>query len=547
MHPIEVILVLLMAAAAMACVAGKLGVPYALFLVVGGLALGFVPGLPRVTLEPQYVFVLVLPPLLYFAALQTSWRDFRANIRPIGTLAFGLTLFTTAAVAVIVKWLVPEFGWPTAFVLGAIVSPPDAVAATAVAERLRVPKRIVTILEGESLVNDAAAIVAYRIAVLATLDGMFSAPFAAGRFVLVAVGGVAVGLVVGMLVTWLRPKLRDVSVETAFSLLTPYLAYLPAEHMGLSGVLAVVTTGLYLSRQYPRIVAPAARLRAYAVWDTLVFILNCLVFILIGVQLPAILERLKGETPIRLLLSYGAVVSVATVLVRIAWVFTATFVPRKLFPSLGRDEPMPPWRHVFVVAWTGMRGIVSLAAALALPLTMRDGVTPFPNRDLILFLTFCVILTTLLAQGLTLPWIIRRLRVQEDGSQDREEEVTARYLSALAAIERLDALKDPVSVESDNSAAPPPPRSPANAAAIARVRAEYEQRIGYYSARLVDPDLEETDVDAASCRTVEDAQREALGAERRMLLRLRDDGVIGDEILRRVQHALDLEESRLDE
>ena len=530
MHPLEAILALLVAAAAMAFVAGRVGMPYALALVIGGLALGFVPGLPRVALEPQYVFVLFLPPLLYYAALQSSWRDFRANIRPISTLAFGLTLFTTAVVAAVAKWLIPDFSWATAFVLGAIVSPPDAVAATAVAQRLRVPKRVVTILEGESLINDAAAIVAYRFAVAATIEGTFSLSSATLRFVLVGAGGVGVGWAVGWAIAKVRPRIRDVSVETAFSLLTPYIAYLPAEHLGVSGVLAVVTTGLYLSRHYPRIVAPAARLRAYAVWDTLVFVLNCLVFILIGLQLPAILARLKDDTDIRLLVAYGTIVSLATILVRIAWVFPATVVPRWLLPSLREREPMPPMGQVFVIAWTGMRGIVSLAAALALPMQ-------FPNRDLILFLTFCVICTTLLAQGLTLPWIIRRLGVQEDGSQEAEEEVTARYLSALAALERLDALKGPTTA------------SPAgNEAAVARVRAEYEQRIGYYSARLVDPMRGDDDAaDGSVCRNVEDAHREALAAERRMLLRLRDDGVIGDEILRRVQHALDLEESRLDD
>jgi Na+/H+ antiporter len=544
-HPVEAILVLLVAAVAVAFVAGRLGVPYALALVIGGLALGFVPGLPRVALEPDYVFVLFLPPLLFYAALQTSWRDFRANIRPISTLAFGLTLFTTAAVAAIAKWLIPDFDWATAFILGAIVSPPDAVAATAVAERLRVPKRVVTILEGESLLNDAAAIVAYRMAVAVTLAGTFSPASAALRFVVVAVGGVAVGWVVGVVIAKVRPRIRDASIDTVFSLLTPYIAYLPAEHLGVSGVLAVVTTGLYLSRQYPRIVTPAARLRAYAAWDTLVFILNCLVFILIGLQLPAILERLKGGTPMRLLISYGAIVSLATVFVRLAWVFPATVLPRWLIPAVRRREPMPPMGQVFVVAWTGMRGIVSLAAALALPFTLPSG-APFPNRDLILFLTFCVICTTLLAQGLTLPWIIRRLGVQEDGAQDREEEVTARYLSALAAIERLDALSAPVATGGDTTG--PAPLA-TNRDAIARVRAEYEQRVGYFSTRLLDPDRVDTDADAAtaSCRTVEDAQREALAAERRMLLRLRDDGVIGDEILRRVQHALDLEESRLDD
>lgn len=537
---------LLVAAAAMAYVAGRVGVPYALLLVVGGLGLGFVPGLPRVELEPQYVFVLFLPPLLYYAALQTSWRDFRANIRPISFLAFGLTLVTTAVVAIVAKWFIPDFSWPVAFALGAIVSPPDAVAATAVAQRLRVPKRIVTILEGESLVNDAAALVAYRFAVIATMATAAFSPWGAAlRFVFMAAGGVVIGLLVGMLVVRIRPKIHDASVETAFSLLTPYIAYLPAEHLGVSSVLAVVTTGLYLARRIPRIVAPAARLRAYAVWDAFVFILNCLVFILIGLQLPAILERLKDERSMALLISYGAVVSVATVLVRIAWVFTATYVPRWLSPSLRKRDPAPPAGHTFVVAWTGMRGIVSLAAALALPMA-------FPQRDLILFLTFCVILTTLLAQGLTLPWIIRRLGVQESGEQDREEEVMARYLSALAAVERLDAILNPPPTPANGNASGAdgvvlPPPEMVNKDAVARVRADYERRIGYFSTRLVDPSRGDDDTESARCRTTDEAHREALAAERRMLLRLRDDGVIGDEILRRVQHALDLEESRLDD
>jgi CPA1 family monovalent cation:H+ antiporter len=478
------------------------------------------------------VFVIFLPPLLYYAAMQTSWRDFRANIRPILTLAFGLTLFTTFAVAAIVHWLVPEFTWPIAFVLGAIVSPPDAVAATAVAQRLGVPKRIITILEGESLINDAAALVAYRIAVATVVTAGFVGPAdVALRFLWAPAGGVVIGLLVGMAVVWARPKVRDASIEIALSLLTPYIAYLPAEHLGTSSVLAVVTAGLYVARRIPQIVTPSARLRAYAVWDAVVFILNCLVFILIGLQLPDILAHLKGEMSMRLLIAYGALVSLATVLVRIGWVFTATILARWI-PWVRRNEPMPPRGQVFVIAWTGMRGIVSLAAALALP-------TSFPHRELILFFTFCVILTTLLAQGLSLPWIIRRLRVHEDGDQDREEEVMARYLSALAAIERLDALSAP-----HPGAAPT--AEPVNPAAVARVRADYEHRIGYYSARLANPSAAEDDAAEHACCTVEDAQREAIAAERRMLLRLRDDGVIGDEILRRVQHALDLEESQLD-
>ena len=338
MRSIEIILLLFAVVAALAFIANRMRVPYPLLLVVGGLLLGFVPHLPRIGIEPDYVFLLFLPPLLYYAALNTSWRDFAANARPISFLAVGLTLITTATVAAIAHFMLPGFSWPVAFVLGAIISPPDAIAATAIAERLRVPKRIVTILEGESLVNDAIALVAYKFAVGAVVTGYFSLPQATVQFVVVSVGGVAVGYVVGLIVAWIRPRLNDAAVEGAISLLTPYIAYIPAERLHVSGVLATVTCGLYMTRRLPHIVAPVVRMRTYAVWDTIVFLLNGLVFILIGLELPEILADLRG------VLWHGLVrnallISLAAIVVRIVWVFPATYIPRWLWKSVRERDP----------------------------------------------------------------------------------------------------------------------------------------------------------------------------------------------------------------
>ena len=550
LHAIEVILVLLLAVSGLAYAAKRIEVPYPLMLVLGGLLLGFLPGLPRVVLAPEFVFLLFLPPLLYYAAALTSWRDFRSNLRPISLLAVGLTLFTTVGVAVAARLAMPELPWPAAFVLGAIVSPPDAIAATAVANKLHVPRRIVVILEGESLVNDAIALVAYRFAIAATISGTFSLPAAAGRLVLASVGGVAVGLAVGALIAWVRPKINDYVIETVVALLTPFVAYLPAEHLGVSGVLATVTAGLYIARGVPRLVSPGVRLRTYAVWDVLVFLLNGLVFILLGLQLPDVIDRIAASSGAGLgqVARSALLISAATIVVRLLWVFSATYLPRWLIPAVQRRDPAPPFGHVFLIGWTGMRGIVSLAAALALPAVTNAG-QPFPGRDVILFVTFIVILVTLLAQGLTLPWVIRALHVREEGTDERDEEVMARYLTTLAAVERLDLL-----AAEGREALPPE--------TVRRIRGEYDGRLIYYSQQLSlqfggqpaapgDPSDEARRAAAVHvgfvCTTEGQLRREAVVAERRMLVKLRDDGTIGDEILRRVQNALDLEESRLEE
>jgi CPA1 family monovalent cation:H+ antiporter len=413
---------------------------------------------------------------------------------------------------------------------------------------MRMPRRVVAVLEGESLVNDATALVAYRMGIAAIGMAGFSLSAAAGRFALVAMGGVAVGYVAGVVIAWVRPRIKDPAVESTVSLLTPYVAYLPAEWLHLSSVLAVVTTGVYLSRRIPQITTPRMRLRAYAVWETVAFLLNGLVFILIGLQLPVVVRELGAEVPMRDLLTYAMTVSVVCIGIRLAWVFVATYLPRLIAPGLRRRDPAAPVGQVFVVGWTGMRGVVSLAAAMALG---HD----FPNRSLIIFVTFGVILVTLVGQGLTLAPLIRRLHLTSD--RDGEvEEVTARHLSALAALERLNQLA------ADDVENPP---------MVDRLRATYDERIAYYSRQLIEAaELSDgTDdragagsngdgergagADAAeealvkACVSNEGVLREALAAERRMLLKLRDDGVIGDEVMRRVQEELDLEESKLGE
>src|SRR5688572_14319419 len=347
MHEIEAVLGLLIAVAAVAWLATQLKLPYPILLVLAGLGIGFIPGLPRVRLRPDVVFLLFLPPLLYYAGLLTSWRDFKRNLRPISLLAVGLVLFTTFAVAAVAHWVV-GLGWGPAVLLGAIVSPPDAVAATAITQRLRVPRRVIILLEGESLVNDATALVAYRVTLAAMLTGFFSVWQTGLRFLLVAVGGVVIGYLAARLVVWVRPRIRDWAVESIVSLLTPFVAYLPAEWLGVSGVLAVVTAGVYVGRRLPQITTSQSRLRLFGVWETLVFLMNGMIFILIGLQLPVILENLSAY-PLATLIGYAALITLACVVARIVWVFPATYLPRRVVPWLSSRDPLPPLPAVFLV------------------------------------------------------------------------------------------------------------------------------------------------------------------------------------------------------
>lgn len=434
MHIFELLLLLVAAALALAHLAQRLKIPLAVALVCGGMALAFVPGLGNVELEPELALALFLPPLLQASAYRTDWPAFRFNLRPILLLAVGLVFFTTLAVALVAKLLVPELPWWAAVTLGAIVAPPDAVAAAAVLKQVRLPKRIVTVLEGESLINDASSLVLYRLAVTATLAGTFSLGAGALQFVLAAVGGAVAGWAVGRIAMWVFAQLDDTLLDITASLLAGFVAYIVAEQVHVSGVLAAVTCGLVLGRQQHAEFTGESRLGLNAVWNFVEFILTALVFMLIGLQLRGIVERLEGYDAGRLALLGGAV-SLTLIVSRFMWVVPATWLPRALSRRVREEDPMPPWSHTAVLAWAGMRGVVSLAAALALPMK-------FPGRDIIVFLAFCAIFATLVLQGTTLGWLIRRLGLEEPEDAGEEETAKARAQLAAASLDAVQAHAD---------------------------------------------------------------------------------------------------------
>jgi monovalent cation/hydrogen antiporter len=531
-HRIDLLLGLLVAIAALALLARKIKVPYPILFVIGGLGIALIPGLPRLRLQPELIFFLFLPPLIFPSALLTSWRDFHANLRPIFLLAVGLVLFTTVAVGYLAHYLVPDLPLAAAFALGAIVSPPDAVAATAITQRLGVPRRIVTVLEGESLVNDASALVALKFAIVALASGAFSLPAACLSFVLVSIGGIAFGLGVGWVSVQIQKWIDDPPVQIIVSLLTPYAAYLPAERFGVSGVLGVVTAGLYVGWRSPEIADAKTRLQAYPFWEMIVYLLNGVVCILIGLQLPQVIESLRQhvtssstEDSMGQLIGQGALLSLAVIVVRIIWVYPATYLPRFLSPELRKRDPYPNWRPMMIVAWTGMRGVVSLAAALGLPMEIADN-RPFPGRDLIIFFTFCVILATLVGQGLSLPFLIRLLEVHGGDEAEREER-QARLEANKAAMARLQELANEDSVPHEM---------------VQRLRSEYEERIKELHGCHLETENEPAGLFSSPYRQL---QQEALKVERQAVLGLRNQRVINDDVMRRIERDLDLAEARL--
>lgn len=441
MEIVEAVLALIAACVGFALIARRARLPYAVILVLGGIALAFIPGLPTVTLDPTLALAFFVPPLLQASAWRTDWRAFRANLRPILLLAVGCVLFTAVVIAAVAKLMVPGLPWAAAVALGAIVAPPDAVAAAAVLKALPIPKRIVTVLEGESLVNDATALVLYRFAIAAVAAGGVALDSAAGTFFLVALGGIAAGWAVGYAAIWSFKRLDDPLLETAVSFIACFGSFFAAEALHLSGVIAVVTTGLVMGQMQHRVLSPQTRLVSRAVWEFVEFVLTSLIFILVGLQLRGILERIADRGVVELVgLALG--ISVALIASRFLWVFPVTFIPRAL-PYLRDREAAPPLGHVVVISWAGMRGVVSLAAALALPLD-------FPERDLLVFLAFCAILATLVVQGTTLEWVIRRFKVEEKRQTGMlaDEAAARRHVAraTLAEIERRaeDILEGPV-------------------------------------------------------------------------------------------------------
>jgi len=513
---ISFILVMVCAIAA-GWLANRIQVPYPIVLVLAGIALGFAYSWPGLGLEPQLVLAIVLPAVLYPAALDTSWRDFRSMLRPILLLAIGLVATTTFAVGIAFKWLVPEAPWAVAFALGAIVSPPDAVAATAVLRRFRLPRRIVTLLEGESLVNDATGLVLYRFAVAAAMTGMFSGWALIGQFGLIAIGGIVLGIAMGWITSRLQERLHDPMLELAMSLTTPFAVYWLCESLQVSGVLGVVAVGLYRARWAHQRSSAVARLNIRTFWRAAVFVVNCLVFVLIGIRLPVAAASLLGHQELswQHVTALVAVLSAVAIGVRFLWIFTATYGVRLLVPSLRRTDPASA-RVSTLVSWCGMRGVVTLAAALALPTALPGG-EPFPQRDLVILLAIGVVFVTLICQGLTLPALIRGLRLEKDTSADTESELAQEAMrrAAIKAVNRLVAEHGLPAHE---------------AVAVKR----------FFNSRS----LQRSD----SALSLESESRLWLGAaaaQREALIRLWQNGEIGDDVLGRLERQIDLAEARL--
>jgi CPA1 family monovalent cation:H+ antiporter len=522
LHQLEIVILLLAVVVALTTVAQKIYIPYPILLVIGGLLLGVVPGLPTVTLSPDLVFLVFLPPILWAAASFTSWREFRDNLRPISLLAVGLVLATTAAVAAVAHAMLPGIGWAEAIALGAIVSPPDAVSATTIGRRLRIPRRVVTILEGESLVNDATALVLYRAAVGVAVGGSFALGATLFQFVFAAVVGVALGFAVGMAARWALCATEDSFTQIAITLLAPYVAWVLGELSHASAVLACVAGGLHVRQHFSAAVAPTTRLQARAVWNLLVFLLNGFIFILIGLQLGALREAVPSGQFGSLLLT-GALVSATAIVVRLGWVPLAAVLPRLVSPSLRARDPMPPWSAILLIGWTGMRGIVTLAAALALPVVTASGM-PFPFRAELILLSFTVILATLVLQGLSLTPLIRALHLEEDRGLEQEE-MLARERAAAAALGRLDNLAGEEWLTADH---------------VDRLRVHYGRQL----QRFARPSPVDANCSLEATETFRRLRHETLTAERLALIDLRNNGTISDEVLHRLEHELDVEALR---
>ena len=525
---ILLVIALLLGIALLTMVSNKLKVPYPILLVISGLVISFIPGIPSIRLHPDLVFLIFLPPLLYAAAWNTSWREFWKWKRAIILLAFGLVLFTSIGVAFISNALIPGFPLAFGFLLGGIISPPDAVAATSVLHTLRIPKRVVTVLEGESLVNDATSLIVFRFALAAILTGQFNFEKAAGSFMLVVFAGILIGVLIGFLFYLIHKYFPTTSsIDAAITLITPYAMYITAEHFHFSGVLAVVSGGLFLSYRSAHVFTYETRLQVGGLWETLVFLLNGLVFILIGLQLPGIIAGL-GDYSIGEAVFYAVVISIVTILIRLIWIFPSAYLPRLLFKSIRNAEANPGWKNVFLVGWSGMRGVVSLAAALAIPLLMDDG-SPFPHRNLILFITFVVILFTLVLQGLSLKPIIRFLKISSsDGEKAKREAIYLRIQLAESVLSYLDTNY---------------PEETQHHEAYKRVRDRYERMIEI-ARRQLEPE-EHADDSSAFLPQYRQMLIELVHIRRRQIQYSRYKGEFSEELLREREWELDLEEARL--
>jgi Na+/H+ antiporter len=526
MENTAIIVFLLFGMAFIGILSNKYKFPLPIALVLCGVAISLIPGLPVVALNPEVVFIIFLPPLLYAAAWFTSWHDFKANIRPISLAAIGLVIATTLVVAVAAHWLIPGISWPASFLIGAIVSPPDAVAATSVTKGLGLSPRLITIIEGESLVNDASGLVAYKYALTAITAGSFYVWEASLNFLLVASAGIAIGLAIGYLMYFIHKKfVCDPVIEVTFTLITPFASYLLAEHFHFSGVLAVVTTGLYLTFNASKMFTNESRIMAYSAWEVVIFILNGLVFILIGLQLRSVIQGITDYSAGKLVL-YGAVVSLVVIIIRFVWVIPAAYVPRLLSKRIRKNESVDP-RNLVVFGWAGMRGVVSMAAALAIPLTLPDG-SAFPYRNLIIFICFCVILSTLVLLGFTLPWVIRALKIEPHSLALEEYDVRTKVVTITISHieENLSLLQDEL---------------------LHNIKSKYEVKYN----RLQRTDLPSNYFGKGKTlagnifNEFTQLQIDLITVERKLLEEMHSKGQASEEIIRKLERELDLEETRL--
>ena len=520
----QIFLILLAVLAGTALVARRLSVAPAILLLLTGIALAFVPGMPPLELPPELVLLVVLPPLIYSASVAMSWREFKSNLRPIILLSVGCVIFTAFAVAAATHYLI-GLPWGTGFLLGAIVAPPDVVAPLAIARKLGLPRRILVVLEGEGLANDATALILYRFAVAAIMTGVFSLPKATGTFAGIVVCELLFGAAIGWLSLRMRHRARDPQVEITLSLITPYLAFWIPHHFGGSGVIATVACGLYISWNGPLLISSATRLQGIFFWDLVIYLIEGFLFLLTGFQMRLLWEKSKAF-PLGDILSATALVAVIIIIARFAWVYPATYLPRLINPRLRARDPMPSWRTVFVIAFTGVRGAVSLAAALALPFALPNG-EDFPYRDLILFVSFGVIFITLVGLGLGLPPVVRWLGVAQAGRDEHiaehESEIAARREALDAALKSLDAITDDRELSDE---------------VVKLLRSRHEIRANQLPDSL-DPDRH--DVSATGTALT----RELISGERKFIHALLRDGRITDETRRRIERDLDLEEASL--
>jgi monovalent cation/hydrogen antiporter len=524
-HPVDLVVCLLVVLVALATLARRLHVSYPIVLVVGGLVLALFPRLPEVRLDPEVVFLVFLPPLLYWDALNSSWRDFRDNWRPISLLAIGLVFTTTMAVMLVAHFML-GFLWSSAFVLGAVLGPTDTIAAAAILERFSLPRRLLAVLRGESLLNDASALVLYETAVHLSQTRSYVWGSLSTKFCLAVAGGVAIGLVIGWLMLRLQRLASDPLVKNTIALLTGFAAYMPADALHVSGVLAVVTAGLYLSWEDPRIMSAKTRLQSIATWEVITFLLNGMLFILIGLQLRTIEESFSAES-FRSIIRGCLIVSGTVILVRILWVFISAFIARVFTGRLRTRDRYLDWQQPALISWVGIRGGISLAAALAIPISLGDG-SPFPARNEILILTFAGILATLVLQGLSLARLLRWLNFDAEGAESAEEQLARKAINGVALQYLASAQKGDEIYRR----------------AVAQLQDRYRDRAERFDrTRQTEPDTPE----AVYLLEVSSLERKLLGIQRATLIELRDRGAISDAVLRRLQVLLDLEESQLEE